>query len=41
MADVIRRTRLDLRHSCELFTGRRADVQRLRRRLDALTRPSD
>ena len=33
MADVIRRTRLDLRHRCELFTGRRADVVRLRERL--------
>jgi hypothetical protein len=33
MADVVRRTRLDLRHSCELFTGRRADVLRLRTRL--------
>jgi 3-mercaptopropionate dioxygenase len=33
MADVIRRTRLDLRHSAELFTGRRADVLRLRDRL--------
>jgi hypothetical protein len=30
MADVIRRTRLDLRHGAELFTGRRADVLRLR-----------
>jgi hypothetical protein len=29
MADVIRRTRLDLRHRCELFTGRRQDVLRL------------
>jgi hypothetical protein len=35
MADVIRRTRLDLRHGCELFTGRRADVARLTERLDA------
>jgi hypothetical protein len=26
MADVIRRTRLDVRHDCELFSGRRADV---------------
>jgi hypothetical protein len=33
MADVIRRTRLDVRHRCELFTGRRADVARLRARL--------
>ena len=30
MADVIRRARLDLRHRCKLFTGRRADVARLR-----------
>jgi hypothetical protein len=29
MADVIRRTRLDMRHRCALFTGRRADVARL------------
>ena len=33
MADVARRARLELRHSCELFTGRLADVQRLRDRL--------
>lgn len=33
MADVIRRARLDLRHRCELFTGRQADVRRLRSRL--------
>ena len=33
MADVIRRARLDLRHGCELFSGRRADVVRLRERL--------
>jgi hypothetical protein len=33
MADVIKRTRLDLRHRCELFTGRRADVARLREEL--------
>jgi hypothetical protein len=33
MADVVRRTRLDLRLGCELFTGRRADVNRLRERL--------
>jgi hypothetical protein len=36
MADVVRRTRLDLRHRVELYTGRRADVQRLRERLAAL-----
>jgi hypothetical protein len=29
MADVVRRARLDVRHRCELFTGRRADVRRL------------
>ena len=29
MADVVQRTRLDLRHRCELFSGRRADVLRL------------
>lgn len=34
MADVIRRARLDLRHQCEIFTGRRPDVLRLH---DALT----
>lgn len=33
MADVIRRARLDLRFRCELFTGRRADVLRLRDRV--------
>jgi hypothetical protein len=33
MADVVRRTRLDLRFGCELFTGRRLDVDRLRERL--------
>ena len=36
MADVIRRTRLDLRHHCELFTGRRPDVLRLRDRLSQM-----
>jgi hypothetical protein len=36
MADVVRRTRLDARFGCELFTGRRTDVERLRTRLDAL-----
>ena len=36
MADVVRRTRLDLRFRCELFTGRRADVERLRKRLERL-----
>ena len=33
MADVIRRARLELRHRCELFSGRRPDVLRLRDRL--------
>jgi hypothetical protein len=37
MADVVRRTRLDLRFGCELFTGRRADVERLRSRLEEMT----
>ena len=36
MADVVRRTRLDLRFGCELFTGRRPDVTRLTARLEAL-----
>jgi hypothetical protein len=30
MVDVVRRSRLDLRHGCELFSGRRPDVLRLR-----------
>ena len=33
MADLIRRTRLDVRHGCELFSGRRIDVLALRDRL--------
>jgi hypothetical protein len=33
MADVIRRTRLDLHYGCEVFSGRRADVLALRDRL--------
>jgi hypothetical protein len=33
MADVIRRSRLELRHGCEVFSGRRADVLRLRDRV--------
>jgi hypothetical protein len=37
MADVTRRTRLDLRHGCELFSGRRPDVLALRDRLLGLT----
>ena len=36
MADVVHRTRLDLRFRCELFTGRRADVERLCRRVELL-----
>jgi hypothetical protein len=36
MADVVRRTRLDLRFRCELYTGRRVDVERLRNRLERL-----
>jgi hypothetical protein len=37
MRDVVHRTRLDVRHGCELFTGRRPDVLRLRERLRALS----
>jgi len=37
MADVVRRARLDLRHRCELFTGRRPDVLRLRDRLHGVS----
>jgi hypothetical protein len=36
MADVVRRTRLDLCYGCELYTGRRTDVERLRARLEPL-----
>jgi hypothetical protein len=36
MADVVRRTGLDVRFRCELFSGRRADVERLRGRLEGL-----
>ena len=36
MADVLRRGRLDLRYGCELFSGRRPDVLRLRDTLLAL-----
>ena len=36
MADVVRRSGLDVRFRCELYTGRRADVDRLRLRLAAL-----
>jgi hypothetical protein len=43
MADVIRRTRLNLRHQTELFAGRRVDVLRLRDYLKELAErcPSD
>ena len=37
MADVVRRTRLDVCHRCELFTGRLPDVERLRDRLRELS----
>ncbi len=37
MADVVHRTGLDVRYRCELFTGRRADVERLRRTLERLS----
>jgi hypothetical protein len=33
MADVVRRSGLDVRFGCELFAGRRVDVERLRGRL--------
>jgi hypothetical protein len=36
IADVVRRTGLDVRFRCELFTGRRPDVERLNRRLEGL-----
>jgi hypothetical protein len=36
MADVVRRSGFDRRYGCELFTGRRRDVHRLRRRLESL-----
>ena len=36
MADVVRRTALDVRYRCEVYTGRRADVERLTARLNAL-----
>jgi hypothetical protein len=40
MADVVRRAGLDVRFRCELFTGRRADVERLTRRLERLATPA-
>lgn len=36
MADVVRRTRLDVRFEAELYSGRRDDVRRLRERLEGL-----
>jgi hypothetical protein len=36
MADVLGRSRLDLWFGCELYSGRRRDVDRLRARLEAL-----
>lgn len=36
MADVVKRARLDRRHRCELFSGRRPDVLRLSDRLATL-----
>jgi len=36
MAELIRRARLDTWCGCELFAGRRPDVERLRRRLETL-----
>jgi hypothetical protein len=41
MADVIRRARLDARHSCKLFTGRRHDVLCLRDQLVELVASSN
>jgi hypothetical protein len=40
MAELIRRARLDTWFGCELFTGRRPDVEKLRRRLEGLLRDS-
>jgi hypothetical protein len=36
MLDLVRRTALDVRFQCELFSGRRRDVDRLRRALQSL-----
>ncbi len=36
MADLVRRAGLDVLFRCELYTGRRRDVERLRRRLEEL-----
>jgi hypothetical protein len=35
--DVVRRTGLDVRFRCEFFTGRHADVERLRDKLERLS----
>jgi hypothetical protein len=35
--DVVRRTGLDVRFRCELFTGRRAEFERLRDELERLS----
>ena len=37
MADLIQRARLNVWYPCEIFAGRRRDVERLRRRLARLT----
>jgi hypothetical protein len=37
MADVVRRTRLDVLCDAEIYTGRRGDIDRLRRRLQELS----
>jgi hypothetical protein len=37
MADLIQRARLDVWYPCEIYTGRRGDVERLRRRLEGLS----
>jgi hypothetical protein len=34
MADVVQHTGLGVRFGCELYTGRRPDVERLRKRLE-------
>jgi hypothetical protein len=41
MADVVRRAGYHARYRCELYTGRRADVNALRRRLEHLLAGSD
>jgi hypothetical protein len=37
MADVVRRTRLDVLCDAEIYTGRRGDIDRLRERLEELS----